>query len=112
VAQQQEGILPFKSPNNGADIPHWDSVNRQLYFRGELVKAFTSPADYQEPILAAFEALGWPLSIDNPLPGDTQEERHLHLERAVRRLNGHQRKPSLRFHVRAAGKKVAWETFS
>jgi hypothetical protein len=109
MAEEHVGILPFTTPNGGADVPQWDSLNRKLYFRGELIKAFTSPADHQEAILAAFQARGWPPAIVNPLPGDTDEERHQRLERAVRRLNGKQRTRSLGFHVRGWGKNITWE---
>jgi hypothetical protein len=109
VDQEQDGILPFKFPDGGSVTPYWDSLNRKLYFRGELVKAFTSPADHQEAILAAFQAQGWPPSIPNPLAGDTEAQRHLRQERAVRRLKGNQHARLLDFHVRAGGKNVTWE---
>jgi hypothetical protein len=111
MTPEPDGILPFKTPQTNADVPHWDSVNRKLYFRGELVKAFTSPADHQESILDVLEALGWPPSAAAPTLGSTDEEQHVRMERAVRRLNGRQHTRLLVFHVRARGKIITWEHF-
>lgn len=111
MEQQQEVILPIETPAAGIDVPFWDRRKRRLYFRSELVKAFTSPASHQEMILSAFQEQGWPEAVVNPLPGASEDERHLRLERAVRRLNGRQRSQLLAFHVCAAGTNVSWEHF-
>jgi hypothetical protein len=109
VDQEQDGILPFKADDGESAVPLWDVLNRKLYFGGKLVKAFTSPANYQEAILAGFEAQGWPIAIEAPRQGQTDARHHVCLERAVRRLNGNQRTRLLSFHVRASGKNVTWE---
>ena len=109
MAQPPDGILPFKTSHRHPEVPVWDKLKRKLFFRGELVKLFTSPADSQETILDTFEKLGWPPAIDNPLSGASDDERHQRLERAVRRLKGTQHAPLLAFHVCAGGKMVTWE---
>jgi hypothetical protein len=61
-------------------------------------------------MLAEFQRLGWPPVIDDPLPhhpGDTSEEVHERLYRAVRRLNGKLQRKGLRF--RKDGRRVWWE---
>jgi hypothetical protein len=98
---------PFGAP---VAVPQWNGQLRQLQLRGELVKAFTSPADEQEAILQVFQEQGWPKSIDNPLSRKkTKKVRHKQLENIVRRLNGNQRSRRLRFHVCDKGRKIWWE---
>jgi hypothetical protein len=91
-------------------VPQWNGQLRQLHFRGELVKAFTSPADEQGAILQVFQEQGWPKSIDNPLSRKkTKKVRHKQLENLVQRLNGNQRSRRLRFHVCDKGRQIWWE---
>jgi hypothetical protein len=112
MEHEQQGILRFPVAHpagSASDLPRWDRVRRELRLGGELVKAYTGPAANQEVILEAFEELGWTKDIDNPLPREKDEDPHKKLEQTVRRLNGHQRAPLLRFHVCGGGHKVRWE---
>jgi hypothetical protein len=87
--------------------PRWH--RRKLWFCGQLVKLFRGSADCQEIILAAFEEDGWARRIDDPLPqvaGMVPQER---LHNAVRRLNGDQLTPLLRFRCDGTGQGVMWE---
>ena len=47
--------------------PVWDRERRELRFGDIVVKRFKWPAENQELVLNAFEDLGWPKRIDNPL---------------------------------------------
>ena len=47
--------------------PVWDRERRELRFGDIVVKRFKWPAENQELVLDAFEDLGWPTRIDNPL---------------------------------------------
>jgi hypothetical protein len=48
--------------------PFWEAKRRELWLGDVLVKRFTRPARLQELVLAAFQELGWPQFIDDPLP--------------------------------------------
>jgi hypothetical protein len=88
--------------------PSWDAGRRELRLGGRLVKRFRQPAGNQELILAGFQELGWPEVMDNPLPGPPAEQAE-HLRSAIKRLNGHQQTPLLRFRGDGTGKHVRWE---
>ena len=49
--------------------PSWNRESRTLFFQGKPIKNFTKAAPKQFLMLDAFEELGWPNKIDDPLPG-------------------------------------------
>jgi hypothetical protein len=77
-------------------MPQWDRKRRRLYFRGALVKAFTSPAKNQVTILDVFEKRGWPSTISSPLKDKNRKNLKKKLENAIHRVK-------TGFGVRAAG---------
>jgi hypothetical protein len=108
MAEEREKILRFDTAaRHGLGRPHWVQTERELFFMGELIKTFQSPAENQELILAAFQACGWQCVIDNPLPREAGVDRQL--EYTIRRLNRKQRARRLRFHVCDYGTKISWE---
>ena len=59
--------------------PTWNSDRRELWVGDKLIKKYRQRAKKQEGVLAAFEELGWPERIDDPLPpkGDVVPKRRL-----------------------------------
>jgi hypothetical protein len=103
--------------NRGADgkgpappgIPHWDAACRVLCVGGKVVKQFRVPAANQELILAAFEELGWPPHLDDPLPPVADLECKRRLRDTTSRLNHNQRHRLIRFHGDGSGRGLRWE---
>jgi hypothetical protein len=83
---------------------------RCLSLEGAVVKWFRVPAPNQELILSAFEEVGWPEQIDDPLPVTADIDPRTRLHDAIRRLNGCQANRLLRFHGNGNGDGVSWES--
>jgi hypothetical protein len=88
--------------------PRWDQLLRELWLGNRLVKRFRVPADNQELILSAFEELGWPRHIDDPLPPSAIVDRCERLHAAIKRLNGCQAEPLLKFSGDGRGTGIFW----
>jgi hypothetical protein len=89
--------------------PRWDADGRELWAGGRLVKRFTRPAPLLELLLAAFQELGWPRVLDDPLPGTDGMDPKERLHDAVKRLNACQRPLVVRFRGDGTGQRVRWE---
>ncbi|MGE0609853.1 MAG: hypothetical protein AB7O62_22370 [Pirellulales bacterium] len=63
---ETEGSTPPPDPR-----PHWNRALRELSFLGKVVRHFRSLtiAKNVVAILDAFQLEGWPVRIDNPIPG-------------------------------------------
>lgn len=89
-----------------ADVrPCWECRNGVLTFAGFVVKRFRHPARNQELLLDAFEELGWPERMDDPLPPLVSGSR---LQETVKQLNRYQQTPLLRFGMDGTGQGVCW----
>jgi hypothetical protein len=88
--------------------PHWDRLLRELWLGDRLVKRFRVPANNQELILTALEELGWPRHIDDPLPPSAIVDRCERLHAAIKRLNGCQAEPLLKFSGDGRGTGIFW----
>jgi hypothetical protein len=65
-----EQVGALRSPPRAERKPRWDADARTLWFGKTAVKRYgRHPAENQILVLAAFEELGWPQAIDDPLPG-------------------------------------------
>jgi hypothetical protein len=95
--------------NKENEIPIWNKRDRELQWRGKLVKRFTTPAINQELLLDEFEKRGWVRRIENPLSDAINDLSKEQLAQAVRRLNGCQREPRIRFTRDGTGHGVRWE---
>jgi hypothetical protein len=106
-------LRPHGSPadklRRQAATPRWEAETRELWVGGQLVKRFRVPAPNQELILAAFEEQGWPPRIDDPLLRDDFTDPRDRVHEAVKRLNGRQATPLLRFRTDANGTGIRWE---
>jgi hypothetical protein len=59
---------------------------------GRLVKRFRQPAVLQHAVLSAFQELGWPARMEDPLPPmDDPQAAKLRLREVIKRLNRFQR---------------------
>ena len=76
----------------------------ELMHEGELIRAYVKRATNCITVLAAFEELGWPPCIDDPLPGGKHSDR---LNNTVRALN--RRLRTIRFHAAGDGKSIRWK---
>lgn len=88
--------------------PSWDKARRILVFAGTVIKRFNWPARNQELILTAFEEMGWPDRIDDPLPitdGISQKDR---LHDTIKCLNRKRLFKSIRFTGDGTGQGVCW----
>jgi hypothetical protein len=88
--------------------PSWDRARRVLMFAGHVIKRFNWPARNQELILTAFEEMGWPERIDDPLPvtdGISQKDR---LHDTIKCLNRKRLIKSIRFAGDGSGQGVCW----
>jgi hypothetical protein len=89
--------------------PRWDRNRRELWLGQNLLKVYKrQPAPNQLAILNGFEELGWPPTIDDPIPPlkqQTKTQRHQRLKDAVRPLQF----PGLKFRLDGSAKRVRWE---
>jgi hypothetical protein len=95
----------------GPETPAWDNSTGELRFLGQLVKRFRNAASNQRALLDAFQKLGWPERIVDPLPrpGDRSVHVKQRLHDAIKNLNrGHQAR-CLHFHGADAGRAVGWK---
>ena len=91
-----------------AEKPRWNAPDHTLTWRGQVVKHYKAAAPFQEAILAAFEAAGWPSFIlvervaHNGLDGKNR------LRNTVANLT-HTLHPNLRFGLEGNGTRIRWE---
>jgi hypothetical protein len=90
-------------------VPVYDKDRRELWFKGRLVKRLRQPAGNQELILLAFQEQGWPDAIDDPLPGNADQDRQERLHNAIRRLNKHQHEATILFRRNGSGSRILWQ---
>lgn len=93
---------------SSGSIPEWNGATRRLYFEGVLVKEFRQPAENQEIVLAAFEAKGWEVRVDDPLPPDAGPDVRDRLKNTVKGLN-RQKCPLLWFSRDGLGRGICWQ---
>jgi hypothetical protein len=99
--------MPLRKATNTL-LPHYRPDTRTLWFEGQVVKEFRVPAVNQVLILEAFQELGWPEWIDDPLPPCSDIDPKVRLHDAIKRLNRNQRNPLLKFHGDGTGKRIGW----
>jgi hypothetical protein len=95
----------------GAEVPFWDRDRRELRLGDRIVKRFPRLAPLQELILQAFQEQGWRRRIDDPLPGGSEQVPQERLRGTIKKLNGHQECPLLRFEADGTGRGVRWVLF-
>lgn len=97
------------SPMRDRTTPVWDALSRELRVGKRLLTRFRRPAPVLELLLTAFQELGWPVRMDDPLwpaPGIEPQGR---LRDAVRRLYLCQNPFMIHFMTDGSGHGVRWE---
>jgi hypothetical protein len=89
--------------------PKWDRDRQELRLGAAVIKRFKIPSIHEESILAAFEELGWPPRIDDPLPPGDDSAPNWRLQEAIESLDRNQSQHLLRFMADASGRGVRWE---
>jgi hypothetical protein len=89
--------------------PQWDSDCRVLRVGEATVKEYKVPAANQELILATFEELRWPPTIDDPLPPREGLDPKRRLHDTINSLNRNQQRCLLKFRGKGDGQGVSWE---
>lgn len=92
-----------------AEGPFYDQDRREFWVGNRLVKSYRQPSTVQQAILSAFQELGWPARIDDPLPRAPGQEPKLRLREAIKRLNRHQQRRLIRFRADGTGTGILWE---
>jgi hypothetical protein len=95
-----------------ATVPSFVTNNdgsRTLTFMGHVVREYHRYAQFQELVLATFQAKGWPERIADPLPLNTGINPKRHLRQIISRLNLKQTTPLLRFHGDGSGRAACWQ---
>lgn len=100
--------LPFTATVQVVQKPRWDKDRRELWLGDALVKAFRVPAPNQEAVLAAFEELGWPARIDDPLP-NRGADGDIRLRETIKALNKSQGPGAIQFRADGTGQGLVWE---
>ncbi len=89
------------------ELPQWDARQRELWFRGQLVKRYKGPAGNQACVLSAFQDRLWIWCIDDPLPRDPNIDAVKRFGNTIQRLND-QRVKLLVFRRNGTGARVSW----
>jgi hypothetical protein len=101
--------LAAEAPRTPVAKPEWDATRRELRFRGQVIKRYRVPARNQALVLAAFQEMGWPEFIDDPLPPSGEQDPKHRLHATIKSLNRNQLHPLIRFHGNGNGMQVSWE---
>jgi hypothetical protein len=89
--------------------PRWDRENRVLSVAGRIVKRFERRSPNQETVLDAFEQLGWPNRIEDPLPWKGSAAAKPRLHDTIKWLNLKHEHRLLRFYGDGTGAGVCWQ---
>jgi hypothetical protein len=96
LAPAAQGPAPAPAAEGPADgspadleRPRYDTLEHQLWFRGQVVRTFGRRDSYQEVLVAATEEEGWPRRgwVDDPLPGGGGPAPEDRLEQTIKSLN-------------------------
>ncbi len=110
VGARAARLLEPEAVSDAAQVPSYDRDRRGLWLGSRLVKRFAQPAPDQHTILSAFQELGWPSRIDDPLPPNYRgQDTKLRLGDVIKRLNRHQQHRVIRFRGDGRGKGILWE---
>lgn len=93
------------------DVPVYHDGNRELWFRGHLVKSYAQPAGSQLPVVLAFQEEGWVRIIEDPLSGIDGKDPAQRLHDTINALNRHQKggRQYIRFGGTGGGTQIYWK---
>ncbi len=92
--------------------PVWNTRLHELRFAGQSIKRFKWRARNQEAVLNAFQNLGWPDQIDDPLEVDLRVDSKRRLHDTIKCLNRGHFRPLIRFHGDGTGRGVIWRAIA
>ena len=95
------------------EVPYWDGD--RLWYREDVIKQFTKPAENQRKVLDAFQEAGWPSQLQNPFVGQNFDFAHAAqtLNDTKAGLNDGPVTPGiLRFGILENGDLMIWEATS
>jgi hypothetical protein len=96
-------------PADARATPEWDAARRELRYQRQVIKRYRVPARNQALILSAFQELGWPEFIDDPLPPTVDQDSKERLQATIKSLNRSQLAHIIRFHGNGNGQQVYWQ---
>jgi hypothetical protein len=91
------------------EAPRYDASRRALSWCDVVVKRLKRDAPSQEAVLEAFEAVGWPQRIDDPLEEVYGLDAKERLRETVKSLNRGLTQGTIRFHADGTGSGMCWE---
>ncbi|HVC98431.1 MAG TPA: hypothetical protein VND64_32490 [Pirellulales bacterium] len=103
------------SAGGGARVPYrnpfYHLEKRNLWYEGDVLKDFNGRRrGPQETVLLAFQELGWPETMDDPLPGKRGRDRAHYLRKVVARLNAGQHGWwRIKFETDKRGQAIRWK---
>jgi hypothetical protein len=106
--------LGLSQEASAAALPVWDTSAGELRYLDQLVKGFRKAISNQRAVLDAFQRLGWPEELEDPLPPPEGGVIHARerLQDTVKNLNrGHHRR-LLRFYGTGRGRVVGWKALA
>ncbi len=89
--------------------PAWDAAAGVLWWLGGVAKRVLREAPNQRRVLSAFEELGWPERIDDPLPGSNGKDRKRRVRETAKSLNRGLAAGTIVFHADGSGRGFRWE---
>src|SRR5262249_47669119 len=96
------------APRSALSKPNWVAGDRQLWFRGQMLREYPREAPNQLLLLASFQKKRWARRIENPLPGDVDYPKADQLVQTVKNLNRSLQPPLLGFKVERNREGVRW----
>ena len=102
-------IPPASESATPTAMPVWDRERRELRLGGTVVKRFKWPAENQERVLDAFQELGWPGHIDDPLEQHPRICPKRRLHDTLKCLNRKQISGAIKFRGDGTGRGVLLE---
>ncbi len=103
----EEFLRSIHSPKENSDRIRWDRDARTLYLDGAEIRKYKLAAANQFPILDSFQELGWPKTIDDPIPPKTKVDPVKRVNSTVTALN-EGITGGLKFSSANAGKGFSW----
>lgn len=93
-------------------VPRWDNAQRELWLGEQVIRIYRQhPAQNQVRVLEAFQAAGWPSTVESPFDRETTHDTLRQLNRGLEayarrhRLRGR----TLRFARDGTGELVLWQ---
>src|SRR5258708_1387247 len=107
-SSKKKALKPASRPwRSDINKPRLDKAGRKLWWCKKVVNESPRPSICQETILAVFEKLNLPKSVDNPIPKSKEINPKRRLHYAIKRLNRHHAFQAISFHGNGNGQGIA-----